>query len=63
MPVNTTFDFDQMLSSAKEAYGEEMMAMADEGMVFAFTFTDNVAPSTTAGLFVKKYVNCMIDFR
>jgi transketolase len=62
MPVKTTFDFDQMLSSAKEAYGEEMMAMADEGIMFAFTYTDNVAPSTTAGQFVKKYPDRCFNF-
>jgi transketolase len=62
MPVKTTFDFDQMLSSAKEAYGEEMMAMADEGLKFAFTYSDNVAPSTTAGQFVKKYPDRCFNF-
>ena len=62
MPVETTFNFDQMLSSAKEAYGEEMMAMADEGLMFAFTYTDNVAPSTTAGKFVKKYPERCFNF-
>ena len=62
MPVQTTFNFDQMLSSAKEAYGEEMLAMADEGMMFAFTYTDNVAPSTTAGQFVKKYPDRCFNF-
>jgi len=62
MPVQTTFNFDQMLSSAKEAYGEEMMTMADEGMMFAFTYTDNVAPSTTAGKFVKKYPHRCFNF-
>ena len=62
MPATTTFDFDQMLSSAKEAYGEEMMSMADEGLNFAFTYTDNVAPSTTAGLFVAKYPERCFNF-
>jgi transketolase len=62
MPVKTTFDFDQLLSSAKEAYGEEMMALADEGLMFAFTYTDNVAPSTTAGQFVKKYPDRCFNF-
>jgi transketolase len=62
MPVQTTFDFDQMLSSAKEAYGEEMMAMADDGLMFAFTYTDNVAPSTTAGKFVKRYPERCFNF-
>ena len=62
MPAKTTFDFDQMLSSAKEAYGEEMMAMADEGMDFVFTYSDNVAPSTTAGKFVTKYQDRCFNF-
>jgi transketolase len=62
MAVTTTFDFDQMLSSAKEAYGEEMMAMADDGLKFAFTYSDNVAPSTTAGQFVKKYPDRCFNF-
>jgi transketolase len=62
MAAATTFDFDQMLSSAKEAYGEEMMAMADDGLKFAFTYSDNVAPSTTAGEFVKKYPERCFNF-
>ena len=62
MPVQSTFNFDQMLSNAKEAYGEEMLAMADEGEYFAFTYTDNVAPSTTAGQFVKKYPDRCFNF-
>lgn len=55
MAVETTFDFDQMLSSAREAYGVELMKMADEGLEFAFTYSDNVAPSTSTGKFIKKY--------
>ena len=46
--VKSTFDFDQMLSNAREAYGEELLRMADEGLEFFFTYTDNVAPSTAA---------------
>lgn len=53
--VKTTYNFDQMLSSAREAYGEELMRMADEGLDFVFTYTDNVAPSSAAGKFVQKY--------
>ena len=55
MIVSTTMDFDQLLSNAKEAYGEELMRMADEGIQFAFTYSDNVAPSSSAGKFVAKY--------
>ena len=29
MAVKSTFDFDQMLSSAREAYAEELLRMAD----------------------------------
>ena len=35
--VKSTFDFDQMLSNAREAYGEELLRMADAGMDFVFT--------------------------
>ena len=62
MPVATTFDFDQMLSNAREAYGEEMMAMADDGLEFVFTMSDNVAPSSSAGQFVQKYPDRCINF-
>ena len=62
MPVKTTFDFDAMLSSAKEAYGEVLLELADEGVEFVFTYTDNVAPSTTAGALVKKYPERCFNF-
>ena len=62
MAVKTTFDFDQMLSNAREAYGEELMRMADEGLDFVFTYTDNVAPSSSAGKFVKKYPDRCFNF-
>ena len=32
--VKTTYDFDQMLSNAREAYGEELLRMAEEGLDF-----------------------------
>lgn len=32
--VKTTYDFDQMLSNAREAYGEELFRMAEEGTGF-----------------------------
>jgi transketolase len=60
--AQTTFNFDQMLSNAREAYGEELMRMADEGLDFVFTFTDNVAPSSSAGKFVKKYPDRCFNF-
>ncbi|WP_394349582.1 transketolase family protein [Propionispora hippei] len=44
-----------MLSSAREIYGVELMKMADEGLDFAFTCSDNVASSTSTGKFMKKY--------
>jgi len=62
MPVQTTYDFDALLSSAKEAYGEVLLEMADEGAEFVFTYTDNVAPSTTAGALVKKYPERCFNF-
>ena len=62
MAVKTTFDFDQMLSNAREAYGEELMRMADDGLDFVFTYTDNVAPSSSAGKFVAKYPDRCFNF-
>ncbi len=62
MAAKTTFDFDQMLSNAREAYGEELMRMADEGLDFVFTYTDNVAPSSSAGKFVQKYPDRCFNF-
>ncbi|MDR1319643.1 MAG: transketolase, partial [Treponema sp.] len=62
MAVQTTYNFDQMLSNAREAYGEELMRMADEGMDFFFTYTDNVAPSSSAGKFVQKYPERCFNF-
>ncbi|MGL6202418.1 MAG: transketolase family protein [Lachnospiraceae bacterium] len=62
MAVQTTYDFDQMLSSAKEAYGEELMKLADEGQEFLFTYSDNVAPSTSAGKMVAKYPDRCFNF-
>ncbi|MGI6221056.1 MAG: transketolase family protein [Coriobacteriales bacterium] len=55
MAVETTMNFDQLLSSAREAYGEELLRMADEGLDFVFTYTDNVAASTAAGKMCAKY--------
>ncbi len=55
MAVETTFDFDMMLSNAREAYGEELLALADEGFDFAFICSDNVAESSSAGKLMKKY--------
>ena len=60
--VKTTFDFDQMLSNAREAYGEELLRMADEGLDFVFTLTDNVAPSSAAGKMVAKYPERCFNF-
>ena len=60
--VKTTYDFDQMLSNAREAYGEELLKMADEGLNFVFTYTDNVAPSTAAGKMCEKYPERCFNF-
>lgn len=62
MAVQTTFDFDQMLSSAKEAYGEELLKMAQEGIDFVFTYSDNVAPSTAAGKLTQEYPERCYNF-
>jgi transketolase len=62
MAVQTTYDFDQMLSSAKEAYGEELLQLAEEGVDFVFTYSDNVAPSTAAGKMIKKYPKRCFNF-
>ena len=62
MAVKTTFDFDQMLSNAREAYGEELKRMADDGLDFVFTYTDNVAPSSSAGKLVKAYPERCFNF-
>lgn len=53
--AKTTYDFDMMLSSAREAYGEELLKMAQEGEDFVFTFSDNVAASTKAGQLVQDF--------
>lgn len=62
MAVKSTFDFDQMLSSAREAYAEELLRMADEGLDFSFTYSDNVAPSSSAGKLVAKYPDRCFNF-
>lgn len=62
MSVKSTFDFDQMLSNAREAYGEELLRMADEGYEFAFTYSDNVAMSSSAGKLIQKYPERCINF-
>lgn len=62
MTAKVTFDFDQMLSNAREAYGEELTKMADEGLDFAFTYSDNVAPSSSTGKFIKKYPDRCFNF-
>jgi len=62
MAVQTTYNFDQMLSNAREAYGEELFRMAEEGIDFVFTYTDNVAPSSSAGKLLKKYPERCFNF-
>jgi transketolase len=62
MAAKVTFDFDQMLSNAREAYGEELMKMADEGLDFVFTYSDNVAPSSSTGKFIQKYPDRCFNF-
>ena len=50
-----TFDFDAMVSNAREAYGEELYKMAKEGKDFVFTYSDNIAPSSSAGKLLKEF--------
>ena len=60
--ANSTYDFDQMLSNAREQYGEELLRMAEEGLDFLFTYTDNVAPSTAAGKLIQKFPDRCFNF-
>ncbi len=62
MIIQTTFDFDMMFSNARDAFAEEMTAMAEEGYDFAFTYSDNVAPSSAAGKFINKYPERCFNF-
>ncbi|WHH57168.1 transketolase C-terminal domain-containing protein [Petroclostridium sp. X23] len=62
MAVKTTYNFDQMLSNAREAYGEELYKMAKEGLDFVFTFSDNVAPSSSAGKLLKEFPERCFNF-
>lgn len=62
MAVQTTYNFDQMLSNAREAYGEELYTMAKEGKDFVFTFSDNVAPSASAGKLRKDFPDRCFNF-
>lgn len=61
VPVSVSLDFDQILSSAREVYGSELMKIADEGIEFAFVCSDNVAPSSTVGKFMSKYPDRCIN--
>jgi transketolase len=55
MATRVTLNFDEILSSAREVYGTELRKMAEEGLEFAFTCSDNVAPSSTVGKFMADY--------
>jgi len=60
--AENTFNFDQMLSNAREAYGEELYKMACEGYDFVFTYSDNVALSASAGKLIKEFPERTINF-
>ena len=60
--AENTFNFDQMLSNAREAYGEELYKMACEGYDFVFTYSDNVAISASAGKLIKEFPDRCINF-
>ncbi len=62
MAAKTTYDFDMMLSNAREAYGEELLKMAQEGKDFVFTYSDNVAPSSKAGQLIKEFPDRCFNF-
>lgn len=62
MAAKTTYDFDMMLSNAREAYGEELYQMAKEGKDFVFTYSDNVAPSSSAGKLLKDFPERCFNF-
>ena len=62
MAVKTTYDFDMMLSNAREAYGEELYQMAKEGKEFVFTYSDNVAPSSSAGKIIAEFPDRCFNF-
>ncbi len=62
MAVKTTYDFDMMLSNAREAFGEELYKMAKEGKDFVFTYSDNVAPSSSAGKLLKEFPERCFNF-
>ena len=62
MAAKTTYDFDMMLSNAREAYGEELYKMAKEGKDFVFTYSDNVAPSSSAGKLLKEFPERCFNF-
>ena len=62
MAAKTTYDFDMMLSNAREAYGEELYKMACEGKDFVFTYSDNVAPSSSAGKLLKEFPERCFNF-
>ena len=62
MATKTTYDFDMMLSNAREAYGEELYKMAQEGLDFVFTYSDNVAPSTKAGQLIRDFPDRCFNF-
>ena len=60
--AKTTYDFDMMLSNAREAYGEELYKMAKEGKDFVFTYSDNVAASSSAGKLLKEFPERCFNF-
>ena len=62
MAAKTTYDFDMMLSNAREAYGEELYKMAQEGIDFVFTYSDNVAVSSSAGKLIRDFPDRCFNF-
>lgn len=60
--IKETYDFDKLNSNAREAYGEELYKMAQEGIDFVFTYSDNIAPSQSAGKILKDYPERCFNF-
>lgn len=60
--IKETYDFDKLNSNAREAYGEELYKMAKEGIDFVFTYSDNIAPSQSAGKILKEFPERCFNF-
>ena len=62
MAIQTTRDLEQTMSSARDAYLMELHKMAGEGILFAFTCSDNVPPAPPAGQLLIDYPDRCFNF-